>query len=307
MIRFLLFTVIYLVTFICSFGQVTTEDILINNDSIELPGTLSFTKQNEPLVVWIHGSGNVDRNGNQGNVIKANYIKQYRDAMNANDIAFFSYDKRTSNKNNFKHLKDISFEDLVEDAKISIQYLKKNYHFSKIVLVGHSQGSLIGALLANDVDMYISLAGPGETVDKAIVRQVSQSAPHLKLITELHLQELNKTGTIKEVNPMLLSLFRPQNQPFLISWMKYDPIEVFKTIQKPTLIINGTKDSQVTIADAKKLHSSLPTSQLVIIENMNHVLKEIIKDEDNRKSYFSSEFPISKELISTIVTFIKKQ
>ena len=72
---------LYLFLFIWSLtngqSKITSEEILIKNDSIELPGTLTFTKAKTPLVIWVHGSGNVDRNGNQAGVnIKANYIKQ---------------------------------------------------------------------------------------------------------------------------------------------------------------------------------------------------------------------------------------
>lgn len=93
---------LYIFLFIWSFtsgqSKVTSEEVLVKNDSVELPGTLTFTNTKTPLVIWIHGSGNVDRNGNQGAIVKANYIKQFRDEINKENIAFFSYDKRTSNK-----------------------------------------------------------------------------------------------------------------------------------------------------------------------------------------------------------------
>ena len=72
------------------------------------------------------------------------------------------------------------------------------------------------------------------------------------------------------------------------------------------IILNGTKDIQVTIKEAKALHEANKNSELVIIENMNHVLKEILKDEDNIKSYYSADYTISSQLIETIVSFIKK-
>jgi hypothetical protein len=37
---------------------------------------------------------------------------------------------------------------------------------------------------------------------------------------------------------------------------------------------------------------------------MNHVLKDIQKEEDNLSSYYSSEYPISKELIAVITAFV---
>ena len=118
-------------------AQITTEEILIKNDTIELPGTLSYSKKNSPLLIWIHGSGNVDRNGNQGAMVKANYIQQFREAINKNEIAFFSYDKRTSNKKNFKFLKETLFDDFANDAKKVVNYFKEDQRFSEPVSYTH--------------------------------------------------------------------------------------------------------------------------------------------------------------------------
>ena len=56
----------------------------------------------------------------------------------------------------------------------------------------------------------------------------------------------------------------------------------------------------------QKLKEAKPNATFVIIKNMNHILKDIQNEEDNIKSYSSPEFPISKKLINTIVSFIKK-
>ncbi|WP_343330384.1 hypothetical protein [Polaribacter staleyi] len=88
--------------------------------------------------------------------------------------------------------------------------------------------------------------------------------------------------------------------------MQINPLEKIKELKIPSLIINGNKDLQVQIEDAEALHTANLNSKLVIIKNMNHVLKDIQKEEDNLKSYYSSEYPISEELVKTIVLFIKK-
>ena len=95
------FKALYIALFISSicFGQkINSEEILIKNDSIELPGTLTYTKENTPLIIWIHGSGNVDRNGNQHPIVKANYIKQFRDSINKEGIAFLAMIKELQTK-----------------------------------------------------------------------------------------------------------------------------------------------------------------------------------------------------------------
>jgi hypothetical protein len=118
--------------------------------------------------------------------------------------------------------------------------------------------------------------------------------------------ELKETGTIETVNPALAHLFSKPNQAFFITWMAYNPSEEIKKLQIPVLIINGTKDLQVKVEEANKLHEAKPDSEIVIIENMNHILKNIDKDENNMKSYYSPDFPLSEELINTLDLFIKK-
>lgn len=306
MIRLLIFAFIYVISLFASYAQIKSEEISLSNGVIELPGTLSYVSENKPLIIWIHGSGNVDRNGNQGKLIQTNYIQQFREAVNSKEIAFFSYDKRTSNEKNFPHLKNISFKTLVDDVNIVLTHFKESNRFSKIILVGHSQGSLIGALLANKVDQYISLAGPADSIDQTIITQIQKNAPMLSNTTIKHFKELKETGTIKEVNPMLNSIFAKQNLPFISSWMKYNPTEEFKKIKVPVLLINGDKDLQVSITDAEKLHSKTANGEIKIIQNMNHILKDIQKDEFNKKSYFDGSYPISKQLITEIVSFIEK-
>jgi len=307
MIRIITYIAIYFAIIATPYAQVTFENILIKNGNIELPGTLTATAEAEDLVIWIHGSGNVDRNGNQeGANVKANYIKQVRTALNQKGLAFFSYDKRTANAKNAPYFGDIAFESFVEDAQKVIAYFKENKQYKSITLIGHSQGSLVAMLASEGVNKYISLAGPADSIEVTIIEQVSGQNAELGKAAESHFKELKETGDIKEVNPFLASIFAKQNFAFMKSWMKYDPKEEIKKINIPTLIVNGTKDLQVKVKDAKALKEVKPNAELAIIENMNHVLKVIEKDSDNYPSYFSPDFKVSPELITTISEFVKK-
>jgi hypothetical protein len=289
-----------------SLAQVKSEEININNQAIQLPGTLTYPAKNIPLLIWVHGSGPVDRNGNQpAQNVKANYIKQFRDAVNKENIAFFSYDKRTANNKNREFLKDTQAKDFAFDAEEVVNHFKKDKRFSDIILVGHSQGSLIAMMALDKVDKYISIAGAGETVDKTIVKQLTAQSADFGKIAASHFKELKETGKVENVNPNLISIFAKPNQSFWASWMQLDPIKEIKNIKIPVLIINGDKDIQVKIENANALHAANKTSELVIIKNMNHVLKDIQKEEDNIKSYYSDEYPISIELIQTILEFVK--
>lgn len=305
--KIILYIVIYSVGILAIQAQIQTKEVELKNDSIDLPGTLTYTKTAKDLVIWVHGSGDVDRNGNQRSAnVKANYIKQLRDSLNQRNIAFYSYDKRTANPKNITLHQGLIFDKFVSDVKIAVSHFKKNYEFKSITLIGHSQGSLVAMLASSNVDKYVSLAGPGESIDKTIVKQLTAQNTALGDTARAYFKQLRDTGKIKKVNPFLMSVFAEPNQPFITNWMKYDPVAEIKKLSIPILIINGTKDLQVKVSDAKALKEGNPKAELLIIENMNHVLKEIKEDKDNYPSYFSPDFALAPELIKSISEFVKK-
>ncbi len=314
--RNLLYKILTLTVFAVSIGfaqsKITSEDLLIMNDSVKLPGTLTYNSElkSQPLVIFVHGSGNVDRNGNQMMMnANANYIKMLNDSLVSKGIAFYRYDKRTATQSNLKFLMNgMSFDGFVEDVNLTINKFKNDNRFSSIILIGHSQGALVSMLVDHaHVDKYISLAGPSHSVDKTIIGQVRrQNGDSIATIVESHFKELATTGSIEKVDPNLISLFNKPTQPFMASWMKYNPTEEIKKVNLPILILNGDKDIQVSVDDAERLHEVNKKSEKVIIENMNHVLKTIENDSENLPSYSSPDFPLSQKLVSTIEAFIKQ-
>ncbi|WP_088323061.1 alpha/beta hydrolase family protein [Polaribacter tangerinus] len=288
-------------------AQLKTEEITIHNKKIELPGTLSFYEEKTPLIIWVHGSGNIDRNGNQPKTpVKANYIQQFRSAVNKKNIAFFSFDKRSANPKNKDFLKETKITDFAKDIDEVILYFQKDNRFSKIFLVGHSQGSLIAMLTKEKTAGFVSIAGTGETIDKTIVKQLNKNNSTLAEAAKKQFDTLKVKGKIAVVNLFLTSIFAKQIQAFLYSWMQYNPAKEIKKIKTPILIVQGDKELQVKIEDANLLKKAKPSSKLVIIKNMNHVLKEINSDSENMSSYYSDKFPISEKLIEVVVQFIKK-
>lgn len=309
MIRVIIFLAILISNIAFGQTEISTEELTIWNDSIQLPGTLTYDKtlSKQPLVIFIQGSGNPDRNGNQLQIgIKANYIKILRDSLNQKGIAFYSFDKRNVTKANIKHLlTSMTFEGLVKDVKTTISHFKDDSRFNHITLIGHSQGSLVAMLaITEDIDNYISLAGLGEPMDKTLVTQLSNQNKELAENAKAHIQELKSTGTIKDIHPYLMSIFAKPNHEFLKSYFKFDPVKEIQQIKIPILIVNGDKDIQVPVSHAQHLHEANPKSELVIISHMNHVLKQIEKDADNMPSYYTDSFPLAENLVETIANFI---
>jgi pimeloyl-ACP methyl ester carboxylesterase len=297
-----------------TFGQQghISEEIQMENDGFTLPGTLTYNSnlETQPLVIYVHGSGGVDRNGNQPAAgVNPNYIKQLNDSLTLKDIAFYRYDKRTSSQANImKFISKMYFEAFVEDLNMAIDTFKDDKRFSSITLIGHSQGSLVSMLANhNDIDKFISLAGPGRTIDKSLTMQITeQNGDSLGAILTSHFKELSNNGSVEKVDPRLMAFFNKPTQPFIKSWMRYNPLEEIKKLKMPILILNGDKDVQVTLEDAKALYAANPKSKMVIIENMTHTLKIIDKDSDNYSTVLKPNFPLSQKLISTIEAFVKE-
>ena len=71
------------------------------------------------------------------------------------------------------------------------------------------------------------------------------------------------------------------------------------------MIAQGTNDLQVEVEDAQSLSRANPKAKLVMIENMNHVLKIVEGDQQvNLTKYNLPDLPISHKLIESIVNFI---
>ena len=283
------------------------------NQEIEIntliKGTL-FSPENvtskTKLVILIAGSGPTNRSGNQVGM-QNNSLKFLAEGLAQNGFAVFSYDKRIFAQmiNKTMDEKTLSFEDFINDAKDVVTYFKAQKKYAKIIIAGHSEGSLIGMVAAKDnVDGYVSLAGAGRPIDEVISEQVAKNSPTLKEATATDFAILKEGKTFENKNPMLASLFRESIQPYMISWIKYNPQDEIKKLQIPILIINGTKDIQVPPSDAELLHKANLKSTLKIIDNMNHIFKEITVDEDNIKSYSDPKLPVMPELIQLITTFI---
>ena len=201
---------------------------------------------------------------------------------------------------------NIRFDDFIIDAISILKHFKNSDAFNKVYIVGHSQGSLVGVVAAKQgADGFISLAGAGKPIDEVIIDQVTNTAPMFTDDTKRVFSIMKDGKTTTDYPRALESIFNLETQPFMMSWMSYNPQEEIRDLEIPILIINGTKDLQVSEEEANLLHSANSNSTLKIIQKMNHILVPIKGDTlENSKSYNESQRKISEELIKTIVSFI---
>lgn len=289
-----------------------SQETSFNEQEISIDGNFNGTllmpeTKKPPLVLILAGSGPLDKDGNT-NFLKGNMLKKLAESLGKQGIASFRYDKHSLRQiKKGKYTLDYGFDIFIDDAVASLDHFKDKDQFSKIYVLGHSQGSLVGMVAAKGkANGFISLAGAGQSIDKVITQQISETAPQFTEDTKRVFDILNQGTTTDDFPQALASIFNKQTQPFMMSWMKYDPQEEIKKLDIPVLIINGTKDLQVTESEANLLHQALPNSKLVLIDKMNHVLVPIEGDRlENAKSYNEPSREFAPELITTLVEFIK--
>ena len=294
-------------------NEVTFKEspIILKINTDQLFGTLTtpdLTKK-YPVALIIAGSGPTDRNGNNP-MMKNNSLKMLAEVLAKNGIASLRYDKRGIGESKASAISEQSlvFENYTEDAKSWINLLKQDKRFSGVIIIGHSEGSLIGMIAGAKANKFMSIAGPGESADKLIKTQIaSKSNKEIEDMTFPIIDSLKSGHQVKKVDPMLNSLFRPSIQPYLISWFKYNPQAEIKKLNVPILIIQGNNDLQVTVKDAETLSQANKNAELLIVDKMNHIMKIIEGDKQaNLESYKNESLPLSEVMTSKIVSFIKK-
>ena len=258
----------------------------------------------------IPGSGPTDRNGNQG-TMKNNSLKFLAEGLAQNNLNVLTYDKRVvymihHYKNENKELPILDFQHGINDVNTIVNYLKNKLGYKKVVIIGHSEGSLIGMIAANKkAEAFISIAGSGQPIDEILKEQINKQAPMLNEASDKILAELKQGKTVKDVNPFLQTLYAEHNQPYLIEWIALNPSQEVKKLNIPILLINGDKDIQVDVKNAEALKNAKSEAEIVIINNMNHLLKEIKNDSEQLKSYNDPDLILHPELVPTILDFLK--
>jgi pimeloyl-ACP methyl ester carboxylesterase len=293
---------------------VLAEPITLNTPSGMLSGTVETPKGTRPcpVALILSGSGATNRDGDTLALGGENdSLRLLSEGLSAQGIASVRYDKRGVAASAQAGLREaeLRFENYIDDAVLWGKRLQSDRRFSTLVIIGHSEGSLIGMVAARRIGAagFISIAGAGRVASQVILEQIRlQLPPDLIKESEEIVQSLRGGKTFEAVPEGLYPLFRPSVQPYLISWFRYDPAKEIAKLPMPVLIGQGTTDLQVSVQDARLLARAKPTAQLCVIEGMNHVLKSISGDKEKQmRSYIDPALPVTPKLVVETCQFIK--
>ena len=240
-----------------------TEDVTFINetDSATLAGTLTYpvgydknTKQKPVAVVFVSGSGQQNRDeelmDHKPFLVIADYLARQ-------GIATLRYDDRATGKSVGGDVKNATSEDFSRDAAAGIEFLRSKKAFSKVGILGHSEGGTIAFILGGKkmVDFIVSLAGPTVKGDTLLAAQSNRI---------LSLSGQSAIMTVEKYRQTAATM----KMPWLDWFNDYDPSDNIRKTRCPVFALNGDHDCQVIST------LCLPAIERLLPPSKKHLIKE---------------------------------
>jgi len=284
----------------------SAEETKIRVGAIDAFLTVPSDAERPPVALLIAGSGTTDHDGN-GPQVKPATLKKLSEQLAARKIATLRYDKRGAGgwKPEFGRPEDFRFRDYVDDAVALVNYLRGSGKFSKVILVGHSEGGLVAILTARrvPVDRLVLLATAARRQGDLLKAQLEKTlAPDMFKPIAKAIDDI-MAGQIVDPLPTGLSI-PPPMQPGIASAFTEDPIVPLKLIEAPTLIVGGGRDRQVARLDFAALAAASPAAKTLWLADMNHVLVDVADEADDLAAYNQPERTLDSDLIDSVAAFI---
>ncbi|WP_138432147.1 alpha/beta hydrolase [Fodinibius saliphilus] len=269
-----------------SFNQ---KELIIKDNSTKIGGTLTWPKNSSPnaIVIMISGSGAQDRDETMNPISNFKPFALLADSLTSGGLATFRYDDRGIGASTGS-FSDATLDTLASDVETIIKYFHKKDtpSFSEIILLGHSQGGLVGEKVAvknRSVNKLILMASAGIPLQKILRHQVQRAFSRAFIDSVLAAKEINAREQLMDATKNDTNIDEAQKRyrtqfaaiqrsvgidssrasqiaqkqarqltkvyrsPQLQSLLYYDPVIDLKKLDIPVLILFGGKDTQVTV------------------------------------------------------------
>ncbi|RLC66517.1 MAG: hypothetical protein DRI52_11955 [Chloroflexi bacterium] len=183
-------------------------------------------------------------------------------------------------------------EEVIQDVIEAVKFVKarKEIDSSKIFLLGHSLGAMLLPRIAGltpDIAGLIVMAGPTRPLEDLIFEQtryICSLDGNISKEEKRKLEELKKqVDMVKspDLSPSTPRESLPLGIPasYWLDFRGYDPVSIARTLDKPILILHGSRDYQVTIEDFSRWKEALGTSEKVTLKLYPHLNHLFIKGE----------------------------
>ena len=269
------------------FPYTSTEITALHPEGHILAGTLTVPEGEGPFAcaVLISGSGMQDRDeslmGHKPFLVIADYLTR-------NGIAVLRFDDRGvggSVVEDMDTLEDVTSEDFATDVTVMVRAARWQPKIDplRVGVIGHSEGGLIGPLVAVDDDklaFVVMLAGPGvpgyelmpvqstmllqaDDVDQELIDGIVNASMNIYEMYQGEVDEIELRSqmmelvdlqlitqgikvTAEEFNEIIDDSLKQFGTPWFQWFLYYDPAPTLAAVECPVLAMNGTLDTQVS-------------------------------------------------------------
>ncbi|KWV45865.1 hypothetical protein AS156_22830 [Bradyrhizobium macuxiense] len=301
--------IVTLLLLLASLASAAADESKVRVGPIDAVLTVPPGVPKPPVALLIAGSGSTDHDGN-GPKLKPATLKKLSEQLVARGIATLRYDKRGAGgwKKEFGRPEDFRFKDFVDDAASLIEYLRASGQFSRLNVVGHSEGGLVALLAVQraPIDRLVLLATASRKQGDLLKAQLEKQLPPEKYAPIGKAIDDIMAGQIVDPPPAGLAI-APSMQPGMASAFNEDPIDAMKKITGPTLIIAGGRDRQLPRVDLLALTAADIAAKSLWLPDMNHVLVDVTDEADDVASYNQPDRPLDPTMIDAVAEFISHE
>ncbi len=286
-----------------------------SNGPQRLEGTLALPAASgkAPVVLIIAGSGPTDRNGNSRLGLTSDVYRKLAWGLAERGIASVRYDKRGIGASTLAgSWEDVTFDDFARDVVTGAGALAADARFSKVILVGHSEGASLATRAADlgaPVAGVVMLAGMGRPLTAVLREQVSPQLDSAgRVAFEATMAAYLADGPLPVVPDDLRALFNPSARRFLQTENALDPAAMARAVRVPLLVIQGATDIQVSVRDAEALGAAHRGAEVHVLPEANHLFVHIATRDRAAQlvTYNDPSLPLVPELVPLVAGFVER-
>jgi len=315
---------------------VIERGLLFQNGDVTLVGTLTLPEQTAsavPAVLFLHGSGPVDRDENATG-LKVDAFRQLAHALALQGVASLRYDKRGVGESGGTFA-TASRGDLLSDARAALEALRaaSGIDSRRSFVLGHSEGGYLAPLLAAEdktIAGVVLLAAPARSLDQITRWQVEAlqrlGGSNESLIAQVLAQQDqfiafvkaskgewadSSLETLKSAMPWITEDQAGAMRAVSLVWLREhyleDPLAALRRVTCPVLVVQGEKDLQVPASEAELLEKTLREAgntdvTVEILPDLNHLLRH--HPEEPNLAYQHLDEPLDPRVVAAVTTWV---
>ena len=288
-----------------------------DNGDQHLGGTLAMpapASGKVPVVLIIAGSGPTDRDGDSPLGVRSAVYRKLAWALAGRGIASVRYDKRGIGASPMPgtSMAALTFSDYVGDAVTAARAIAADPRFSRVVLVGHSEGALLAELAANGgapVAGVVMMAGMGRPFPVVLREQFARQLDSAGLAAyDRVLPQYLGDGPMPDVPASLRTLLNPSVRRFLRGECAVDPAAEARHLKVPLLVLQGATDIQVSVADAAALRAAQPSADVHVLPETSHMFVHAASSDPVAQApgYQDPSAPLVPALVPLVAGFVER-